>query len=137
RVFLGRIHITFGIHYFIEFPIHYWSAGNPYGKHIRFPEHKGCGHESAKAPAVDTQSFSVDKGKGFQVFHPFHLICHFHRTEVPEYCLFKSEPAVSTSTTIHGKYHITTLCHVFVPQIATSGKTIGEQLDVRTVIKIN
>ena len=58
-VILWGTHIALAIHHLIPFPVDHRTACYTYLKHVGVVGHQTDGHESTKAPAVNTQSVCI------------------------------------------------------------------------------
>src|SRR4051812_31422671 len=72
-----------------------------------------------------------------EVVNAFELVRTFSIAEVAEGGLLKITSPVPASAPVHGKYNITALCHILIPEVTALREGVMQQLYVRPIVEIN
>ena len=136
-VCLRSVHVSLAIHYFVIFPVYNRTAGYSHLEHIGIGAHKiGC-HESAEAPAVNSELFAVDVRQRFQKLNAFNLILHLFVAEMTECNAFEIEPAIFRTPVVEHENYISFLRHIYFPAAKTVKMITIYIVGVRTSVNVN
>lgn len=69
-----------------------------------------------KPPAVHPHAVFINVGQRLQIFHAFHLVLHFHLSELSEGGLFKLAPSIFRAAVVEYEYDVAFLRHVGFPR---------------------
>ncbi len=115
---LWSVHIALAIHHLVPVPVDNRTACYAYLEHVRVVGHQRDGHESAEAPAVNTNLVSIYVRKRLQIFYTLHLVLHLNLSELAESSLLESLATVLASTVVEDEEQIALFCHVGFPTTA-------------------
>ena len=115
RIILRAIHITLAIHNLVIAPVNNRPSGHAHLKDLRISQHQVRCHKTAITPAMYPDTVGIHIRQRFQELDTLHLVRHLIDTQITMNHALKSMSTICRAAAIHGKHHITSLCHIEVP----------------------